>query len=128
MIEFMPESKGSLVGVRAGGKLTDADYKEVLIPRLETLFHQHGKLRVLIFMDETFEGWDLKAAWDDASLGLSHRTDFEKIAVVGPPAWVEWCIKVSGFLMRGEIRTFHSDQLAAAWEWIQSNGRSSGPN
>lgn len=120
MIEFMPESIGSAIGIRAGGKLTDADYKRDLIPRLDTLFNKHGKLRVLFFMDETFNGWDLEAAWDDASLGLRHRADFEKIAVVGGPAWVEWCIKFAGFLMKGEIRTFGRDQLTAAWEWIRA--------
>lgn len=120
MIEFMKESSGNILGVRAGGKLTDTDYKRVLIPRFESMFDQHGKLRVLFFMDETFEGWDLQAAWDDASIGLRHRTDFEKIAVVGGPAWVEWCIKLSWFLMKGEIRTFRRDQLAAAWEWVRA--------
>lgn len=119
MINFMPESSGSIVGVRAGGKLTAADYKGALIPRLESLFNQHGTLKVLFYMDESFDGWDLEAAWDDASLGLRHRTDFEKIAVVGGPAWVEWCIKLAGFLMKGEIRTFGRDQLKAAWEWIR---------
>jgi hypothetical protein len=119
MIEFMPESSRNIVGMRAGGRLTDADYKHDLIPRLQSLFNQHGKLRVLFFMDETFEGWDLQAAWDDASLGIRHRTDFEKIAIVGGPTWVEWCIKLAGFLMKGEIRTFRSDQLTAAWKWIR---------
>lgn len=120
MIDFMPESIGNVVGIRAGGRLTDADYKRTLIPRLESLFNQHGTLKVLFFMDETFDGWDLKGAWDDASLGLRHRTDFEKIAVVGGPTWVEWCIKLAGFLMKGEIRIFRRDQLNAAWEWIRS--------
>lgn len=120
MIEFMPESAGNIIGIRASGRLTEADYKNALIPRLVTLFQQHGKLRVLFFMDESFDGWDLKAAWDDASLGLQHRTDFEKIAVVGGPAWVEWCIKLAGFLMKGEIQTFRRDQLMAAREWVMS--------
>ena len=48
MIEFMDESAGNVVGVRASGKLTDADYKETLIPGLEKLFEQHGRLRVLL--------------------------------------------------------------------------------
>jgi hypothetical protein len=119
MIEFMPESAGNIVGIRASGRLIEADYKNTLIPRLVSLFKQHGQLRVLFFMDESFDGWDMKAAWDDASLGLQHRTDFEKIAVVGGPAWVEWCIKLAGVLMKGQIQTFQRDQLVAAWEWVR---------
>lgn len=120
MIEFMSESSSSVVGIRATGKLTDADYKHSLIPKLESLFSEHGKLNVLFYMDKSFEGWDLDAAWDDASYGLRHRADFEKLAVVGGPAWVEWCIKLSGFLMKGEIRIFSADQLKSAWIWLKS--------
>ncbi|MHA1564890.1 MAG: STAS/SEC14 domain-containing protein [Alphaproteobacteria bacterium] len=120
MIEVMSESSGNVVGVRATGKLTDTEYKEVLIPKLEALFNQHGKLDVLFYMDEAFVGWDLDAAWDDASYGLKHRADFDKLAVVGGPTWVEWCIKLSGFLMKGEVKIFAADQLDRAWDWIKS--------
>ena len=120
MIEFMPESSGNVVGVKTIGTLTDTDYKDTLIPKLESLFQQYGKLNVLIYMGKDFEGWDLKAAWDDASFGLKHRADFEKLAVVGGPGWVEWCIKLSGFLMKGEIKTFSLDSLDEAWGWIKA--------
>jgi hypothetical protein len=120
MIQIMPESSGNVLGVKASGKLTDTDYKQVLIPKLATLFEQHGKLNVLFYMDEAFEGWDLEAAWDDASYGLKHRADFGKLALVGGPSWVDWCIKLSGFLMKGEIKIFPADQLDRAWAWIKS--------
>jgi hypothetical protein len=48
MIEFMPEGKGNIVSIRATGTLTGADYEKVLIPRLEELFGEHGRLRVLL--------------------------------------------------------------------------------
>lgn len=120
VIEIMPESSGNVLGVRASGKLTDAEYKQLLIPKLEALFEQYGKLNVLFYMDEAFEGWNLEAAWDDASYGLKHRADFDKLAVVGGPAWVEWCIKLSGFLMKGEIKIFPVKRLEQAWKWIKS--------
>ena len=75
MIELMPESAGNIVGIRATGTLTGADYEKVLIPRLEELFGEYGRLRILLCMDEEFAGWDLSAAWDDAAFGLTHRAD-----------------------------------------------------
>jgi len=119
MIEIMQESTSNIIGVKAVGKLAHDDYKQVLIPALERLFEKHGKLNVLFFMDETFEGWDLDAAWDDASYGLKHRADFGKLAVVGGPDWVEWCIKLSGFLMKGEIKVFTAGELDRAWAWVR---------
>lgn len=119
MIEFMPESTGNMLGIKATGKLTDADYKKILIPKLEEVFAKEGKLNILCHMDKGFEGWDLEAAWDDASFGLRHRSDFERMALVGGPAWVEWCAKLSGFLMKGEIRTFPKERMEEAWAWIK---------
>jgi SAM-dependent methyltransferase len=105
---------------RATGRLTDADYKNVLMPKLETMFAEFGRLRVLLYMDEGFSGWDLGAAWDDATLGLKHRADFEKIAVVGGPEWVAWIVKLSAFLIAGEIKLFSKEQLSEAWVWTKA--------
>ena len=120
MIEFMPESNANVVGIKAGGRLTDADYKEVLIPRLEALFDAHGTLDLLILFDESFEGWDLEAAWDDLSLGLRHRADFRKLALVGAPRWVELTMRLSAFLMKGETRMFPADRRDEAWRWVRA--------
>jgi hypothetical protein len=120
MFEYLPESAGNVVGIRATGKLTDADYKNVLMPKLEKMFAEFGRLRLLFYMDEGFSGWDFGAAWDDASLGLKHHADFEKIAVVGGPDWVVWLVKLSAFLIAGEIKVFPKDQLQEAWIWMKT--------
>lgn len=122
MIEFTNEAEGEPIGIRATGRLTDRDYREVLIPRLERLFRQRGKLDLLVHFDEAFEGWDLQAAWDDMAFGLAHRGDFGKLAIVGAPAWVEWCVKLSGFLWPGEIRLFPGEALGDAWQWVKGEG------
>ena len=44
--------------------------------------------------------------------------DFEKLAIVGGPDWIPLGIKAFRFLMKGEIRTYPSEQLEAAWEWV----------
>ena len=120
MIEFLSDGTGKVIGVKATGTLTNSDYKDVLIPRLEKMFAEFGRLRILFYMDEGFTGWDLSAAWDDAAIALKHRADFEKIAVVGGPDWVAWCIKLSAFLIAGEIKVFPKDQLQEAWSWMKA--------
>jgi len=118
MIEVLPESHGNILAVKGLGTLTDLDYQNVLIPQLDSLIKEYGKAKCLFVMDEAFQGWELEAAWDDATFGLRHRNDFEKIAVVGGPRWVEWCAKLSAHLMSGEIKTFSTGDLEKAWEWI----------
>ncbi|MCA1298099.1 SpoIIAA family protein [Stappia indica] len=118
MIEVMKESEGALLGVHVSGLLHEADYR-MFLPTLEERFREYGKLRVLFYADESFEGWDLRAAWEDVSVGLKHASDFERMAVVGAPEWVNWCMKLSAFLMKGEIRIFARDEIDDAWAWVK---------
>jgi hypothetical protein len=120
MLEVLPESKGNILVLRAVSRLTDKDYKEVLIPRLESIFKQHGKARLLLDMGEDFQGWDAEALWDDARFGLAHRNDFEKMGVIGGPKWVEWGLKIGALIMSGEIRCFSSSERGEALRWIES--------
>ncbi len=120
MFQIMPESQGKILGLRATGKLTDQDYQEVLIPRLEALIKKHGKIRLLCFMDEEFAGLEAGALWDDAKFFLPHKDDFEKMAIVGGPKWIKLIMKIFAPLMKGEHKTFAAGQLSKAWEWIRA--------
>jgi hypothetical protein len=100
--------------------LTAADYDEVLVPRLEELSRQFDTLRASFYTDRDFKGWDMSAAWANTKLDFRHRGNFEKIAIVGAPAWEEWCVRVASLVMKGELRTFRAEQLADAWEWVRS--------
>lgn len=118
MIEFMQQGSANILGVRASGRLTAADYRGKLVPRMESLIKQHGKLRVLFFMDDSFDGWDLRAAWENTLLDIRHRSDFEKVAMVGASRPEGWCIKLASLVIKGNLRVFPRNQLAEAWEWI----------
>ncbi len=117
MFEMLPESSGPVVGVRATGRLTDADYKEFL-PKLEKVIAEHGSVRLLVDM-EGFEGWNLMAAWDDFAFGIKHWNDFSKMAIVGDAKWEEMATKAADLLMKGEARFFSLDERDAAWNWVR---------
>ena len=118
MIEFMNETTENIVGLHVTGTLHESDYAEFL-PKLETLFREYGKLRVLFYADRDFRGWDMSAAWQDAALGFQHAADFDRLALVGAPEWVVWCVRVSAFLFKGEVRVFSTDEIDDAWRWLK---------
>lgn len=119
MIKVLEGSDGNLLGIEATEKLTDEDYKKVLIPRMDEIIKKHGKARVLFQMGEEFHGWEPAAMWDDARFGMQHKNDFEKCAVVGGPKWVEWATKLGALIMSGEVKTYASDRANEAWQWIK---------
>jgi len=120
MIKVFPESQGNILILGAVGKLTDRDYKEVLIPRLEAIMRTYGKARLLLDLGDQFQGWEAAALWDDARFGLAHRNDFEKMGVVGGPKWVEWALRIAAFAIGGELRSFAFAERETAFHWIHA--------
>jgi hypothetical protein len=121
MLEILPESRGKIIWIRASGKLTDEDYREVFIPRLEAVLKERGKARLLFQVDHDFAGWSLGALWEDLKLDWKHKNDFERIVVVAAPRRAEVVTNLLAHLMEGEIRTMPREQLGAAWTWIQED-------
>ncbi len=119
MIEIMPETKGSILAIKATEKLTTRDYEEVLIPKIDQLIRVFGKIKVVIYLADNFTGWEIGAAWDDAKFGLQHRNDFEKIAVVGGPKWVEWATRIGAYFIDGDVKTYEASDLQAAISWAK---------
>ena len=119
MIEIMPESEGNVLAVKATGKLTAADYEDVFIPKLKEVIEEQGKARMVFYLSETFEGWELGAAWDDAKFGTKHMHEFDKIALVGGPKWVQWGTRLSAHFIRGQIKSFPVSEIEPALEWVK---------
>lgn len=119
MIEIMDESEGSLVVARASGRISADDYTEVWLPALQKAIDAHGRIRALLYMDETFDGWELGAMWEDAKFGLGRMDDFEKVALVGAPEWVDKIVDLTGQLTKIAIKTFETGSLDEALEWLR---------
>lgn len=117
MFELLPQSKGKVVGIHASGRLTDLDYQS-FIPKIEDRIDEFGKIRLLVDM-EGFDGWDLSAAWDDFTFGMTHWHHFEKLAMVGDATWERLSARAADILIRGEVRYFDLGDRDAAWDWIR---------
>lgn len=120
MITILPETEASTLVVEASAKLTTKDYEEVFIPELDRLIGEFGKIRVVFYLDESFEGWELGAMWDDAKFGLKHKSDFERIAMVGGPKWVAWFSNLGSHFMPGAMKSFEASELAEAIAWAKA--------
>jgi hypothetical protein len=120
MIEVMSESQGNAIGLKFSGKITTQEYEGTLIPRLEAIFKEHGKARLMYVVGDDFQGAEAGAMWDDTKLGVKHRNDFEKLALVGGPKWMEWLTKLCAKFISGETKTFPLEQLKDAWVWLKA--------
>ena len=120
MIEIRPETHGNVLAIRGTRRLTAEDYEELLIPSLESLIKDHSKARLLFEMGPDFRGWNIDAAWRATKFSLKHKDEFEKVAALCGPKWVHWAMKLSSYLIDGDVRVFPCDQRYQALEWINN--------
>jgi hypothetical protein len=112
------KENSSLLEIEARGKLTHADYLE-LIPELERMVARHGRIRLLFHMVD-FHGWEPAAFWDDARLAISHAADISRIAMVGDKTWERAMSVIFRPFAKAEMRYFDRSDLSLAREWLET--------
>jgi len=124
MIEILQTMPPGVLGLRAHGKVTAADYQEVLIPAVEGALANNEKLRLYYEIAEDFDGFELGAMWEDTKLGLRHVLQWGKIAVVSDLNWMRRTMKGFGLLVPCPVRVYARERMAEAQDWIQEDGTS----
>ncbi|EAZ91863.1 SpoIIAA family protein [Crocosphaera chwakensis] len=118
MINFLTVKNDLVLALEADGKVTGDDYQSVIIPAVENKLRQYKKIRLLYELGDHFSGFDIKAMWEDLKLGLTHWSDFEKIALVSDIQWIRIVTKLFRFILPCPVKVFHNEQLLQAEEWI----------
>lgn len=107
--------KQFFVSMKAMGRLTHDDY-EVIAPMIEAAIVKVNQSRVKVLFDATeFEGWEVRAAWDDFKLALNYEDEFDKIALYGNQEWQETAAKIGNWFMSGDVKYFDSYDDAISW-------------
>jgi SpoIIAA-like len=120
MISYTTANDDAVLGFHVSEKLSAEDYEKVLMPAIEKRIKEKGVARVLIEWDRNFKGWEAKAMLDDAKLCFSHWNDFEKLALVGAPKWVDVFLKLFDALSKGAVKVFGEDDYDLALQWAEA--------
>ena len=117
MFEILPESSGPNIGFKISGTVTAEDY-DALIPRLDEAIVVHGKINLLVVVEDfDFKGWETAKA--DFKFGTHQYRQVEKAAFVCDKKWMERLIKLMDpFTRRTDEKIFELDQLEEAWAWV----------
>lgn len=118
MIEQIPNLPANVLGFRAKGTVTAADYENVIIPAVEAQFARQPKVRFLYHLGDELTGFEAAAMWDDTKLGLRHLAGWEKMALVSDIEWIRAAVKIFGLAIPGQVRVFHNRELDEAMRWI----------
>lgn len=110
------ERRNDVAVLRASGRLSRQDYERTL-PDLERMLKDHGKLRLLVELND-FAGWELPALAMDLKFSAKYRKYFERIAVVGQRAIEKVLVMLGKALFGRRLRFFHEQRADAARQWI----------
>jgi hypothetical protein len=117
-IHKIHKSSGNIIGFNVSGKLSDEDYKNLVIPEIEKAIEKFGEICLLWEM-EKFHGWDASAAWDDLKILRKYKKTIMRIAVVGDKDWERWLEKTVKLFTKAEVRYFDHARRQRAWIWLK---------
>ena len=120
MFEILPESTGPNIGFKISGEIEAEDY-ENLLPKLDAAIAAHGKINLLVVMED-YEGFDvLEAAKADFSFVTQQYRQVEKAAFVSDKKWMGRMVKIMDpFTRRTDEKSFNPGEIEAAWAWLSS--------
>jgi hypothetical protein len=117
-VDLREEAGGKNLNIRLSGTLHKSDY-EAFVPEIERLIRQHGKLRLLVELDD-FHGWDAGALWQDIKFDVKHFGDIERLALVGHSKWEQGMATFCKPFTSAEVRYFDVAKRAEAETWLAS--------
>ena len=117
MIRTLDQLPSGVLGFEAVGKLSATDYTDILAPALAEATENHGKLRIVMVVDDQFGGLEAGALWQDLKMGIKDWTAWERIALVTDHAWMRDGLKMFAWAMPGDARDFDLSQREEAIAW-----------
>ncbi len=121
MIDTMQGLPDGTLGFRFRGKVTAADYANVLTPALERGLEQHDRLKLLVIMGEDFEAYELGAAWEDSKEALRHWSGFERLALVTEVPWMRLAMQAFAVALPCPSRLFANGDVEDARRWLSES-------
>jgi hypothetical protein len=103
LIETVADLPTGTLGFRASGKITSEEYRQMMEPIYAAL-ERGERLNIYFELASDFQGLDLGALWQDVkaagSVGLKHRSSWERMALVTDKDWVRHGASAFGWWRR----------------------------
>jgi SpoIIAA-like len=113
MIRLIDDMPAGTVGLEAVGRVTAADYRDVLVPAISDAL-KCKNVRLLYLLGPQFTSYTPGAFLEDGKLWARNPRSWKKIAVVSQTSWIEKTVKTLGRAMPGRVKVFELDELEDA--------------
>jgi hypothetical protein len=125
MVTAIPAPGPGTLAFAISGRLTRADYQDVLLPAVREKITSGEQIRILAVVED-FRGLEPGALLEDlraaATLSAGQRALASYFAVVTDTDWVRRAISLFGWIVPGELRLFTTARRADAEAWLATAG------
>ena len=115
VIDNLPEN---MVGFRATGDVTENDFIDTVMPKVNDLIARTGKLNYMLVLDTSITNFTVGAWLKDAMMGLKHLSKWNRAAIVTDVDGIRAFTGIFSVLMPGEFKGFEHKDLQAAVDWV----------
>lgn len=126
MIHFIENLPTNMVGFRAIGDITENDFIETVVPKVNDLIDKTDKLNYLLVLETSIKNFTVGAWIKDALMGIKHITKWNRAAIV---TWNRAAIvtdvdairsftEIFSYFTPGEFRGFEHKDLQEAIDWV----------
>jgi len=112
-VELKEHDNGRLLEVHLTGKV---DYAR-LLPAVDCLLKQHGRIRMLVELHD-FHGWTAGARWEDIVVACHHFKGVERLAIIGEAKWEQGMATFCQPFTKAEARFFDHTKPSEARDWV----------
>lgn len=111
--------EGRYIVLQASGKLDADDYPE-FEKAVEDLASKYETVRLML-VPRDFEGWSWSGLSEEFKFGWSHRSKFEKLAIVGEKSSQEKLAWLAEIFSSTITEFFLDSEGEAAWKWLHAD-------
>lgn len=118
MIHQLQNLPTNIVGFKATGEITEADFTNTVMPNVQALIDKTDQLNYLLVLDTSLKNFTIGAWMKDAIMGIKHLTKWNRAAIVSDVATIRNFTNFFSYLMPGEFKGFEHSELQQAIDWV----------
>jgi hypothetical protein len=124
MIQQLDNLPPNMVGFKATGEVTEADFTNTVMPKVKQLIDKTDKLNYMLVLDTSIKNFTAGAWFKDAIMGVKHLSKWNRAAIVSDVDGIRTFTDIFSVIMPGEFKGFEHKDLQAAVDWVSEKTES----
>ena len=121
MIEAIENGGPEFLEVRMAPEITEAEYKDILLPAIDRAIEQADRVRLLLQLEAGFGDFTAGAMVQDARLGFKHWRGFDRCAMVTDDAGMRRMFGLFSAFMPCPVALFATSEVEDARRWLRES-------